>query len=68
MSADDRARADAAASTLLLVLEALGVKAVILMQDEGQPMVVLVQSPDDALPMCQKAIKEYDVPADRTIQ
>lgn len=66
-SRDDRERADAAAETLLLLYEAMGVRAVVLIEDASR-LLVLHQAPADVLPLCQRVIKEYEVPADRSLQ
>ncbi len=65
-SKDARADADAAAATLLLLYEALGVAAVVMTLDDDV-LLVACQNRGDVVPLCQRVIEEHQIPGDRTI-
>lgn len=60
------ADANAAAESLLLLYEALGVQALILTYT-GDALVVRCQSSEDVVPMCERVVEEHRAPAGRTV-
>jgi hypothetical protein len=63
---DALAKADAAATDLLRLYEALGVPAVLLTLTESA-LIVRCQSADDVVPMCRRVVKEHEAPDGRTL-
>lgn len=66
MSDDALAEADAAATNLLRLYEALGVPAVLLTLT-GSTIIVRCQDASDVVPLCRRVVTEHEAPSDRTL-
>lgn len=63
---DALADADAAAETLLLLYESLGVTALVVTYP-GDAIIVRCQNAEDVVPLCRRVIKEHEAPGDRVL-
>ena len=60
------ADADGAAEALLLLYEALGITAMVVTYT-GDAIVVRCQDSEDVVPLCQRVLREHEVPDSRTV-
>lgn len=67
-SADPETLADAndAATTLLLLYEALGIRALVITLEE-HALYVRCQNSEDVMPLIDKVAKEYEAPVNRAL-